>query len=118
MTDGLARPQSVAAFGGNSDIARATLRRLVANGTRRVVLAVRDPARAAAADELPGAEVHAVAFDADEPETHTAAVAEAAAHLGDVDLAIVAFGVLGDQRRAERDPAAAAALARTNLVGG
>jgi decaprenylphospho-beta-D-erythro-pentofuranosid-2-ulose 2-reductase len=116
MTDGLARPQTVAAFGGNSDIARAALRRFVANGTRRVVLGVRD--QAAASDELAGAEVHVVAFDADEPETHAAAVAEAADRLGDIDLAIVAFGVLGDQAQAERDPAAAAALARTNFVGG
>jgi decaprenylphospho-beta-D-erythro-pentofuranosid-2-ulose 2-reductase len=120
MIDGLARPQTVAVFGGNSDIARAALRRLVAGGTRRVVLAVRDPARAAAAEELraAGAQVEAVAFDADAPDGHPAAVAEAARQLGDIDLAIVAFGVLGDQSEAERDPAAAAALARTNVVGG
>jgi len=31
---------------------------------------------------------------------------------------VVAFGILGDQSRAERDPAVAAALARTNVVGG
>ncbi|MDQ3609624.1 MAG: SDR family NAD(P)-dependent oxidoreductase, partial [Actinomycetota bacterium] len=51
-------------------------------------------------------------------DTHSGAVAEAAQRLGDIDLAVVAFGVLGDQERAERDPVAAAALARTNLVGG
>jgi decaprenylphospho-beta-D-erythro-pentofuranosid-2-ulose 2-reductase len=123
MTDGLGRPQTVAAFGGNSDIARATLRRL---RPRRVVLAVRDPATtgepafdiAAGGAPASGAEVHAVAFDADSPDTHAAAVAEAARHLGDIDVALVAFGVLGDQEQAERDPLAAAALARTNMVGG
>lgn len=117
MTDGLARPQTVVAFGGNSDIARALILRLVANGTRHVALAVRDPQRAPA---LPGAgaRVDVLAFDADAADTHSAVVAEAAERLGDLDLAVVAFGLLGDQERAERDPAAAAALARTNVVGG
>ena len=117
MTDGLARPQTVAAFGGNSEIARALIGRLVANGTRHVALAVRDP------DHVPplpnaGVRVDALAFDADAVETHVGAVHEAAVRLGDIDLAVVAFGVLGDQERAERDPAVAAAMAQTNVVGG
>lgn len=122
MRDGLGRFQAVAAFGGGSDIALATLRALVAEGTRAVALAVREPARAQpAADALraAGARVEVVRFDADEPDGHTAAVDEAARALGgDLDLALVTFGVLGDQERAERDPAAAAALMRTNAVGG
>ena len=36
----------------------------------------------------------------------------------DVDLVLVAFGVLGDQERDERDAAAAVAVAQTNYVGG
>lgn len=117
MTDGLARPQTVAVFGGNSEIARALIRRLAANGTRHVALAVRDP------DGMPplpdaGVRVDALAFDADAVETHAGVVHEAAVALGDIDLAVVAFGVLGEQERAERDPAVAAALAHTNVVGG
>jgi decaprenylphospho-beta-D-erythro-pentofuranosid-2-ulose 2-reductase len=122
VRDGLGRFGAVAAFGGTSDIAQATLRALVAEGTSAVVLAVRDPGGAApAADALRavGARVEVVRFDADEPEGHAAAVEEAARALGgDLDLALVAFGVLGDQERAERDPAAAAALMRTNALGG
>ena len=116
MTDGVGRPQSVAVFGGGSDIGLATARRLVEHGTTRVVLAARDPARLPGAEALraAGAHVEAIAFDADAPETHAAVVAQA----GEIDLAVVAFGVLGDQERAERDPLAAAALARTNAVGG
>jgi decaprenylphospho-beta-D-erythro-pentofuranosid-2-ulose 2-reductase len=140
VRDGLGRYGAVAAFGGGSDIAQATLRALIAEGTRAVVLAVRDPARyeeAADALRVAGARIALVPFDADAPETHAAAVEEAARALGagadtppeavgeaahgvggDIDLALVAFGVLGEQAQAERDPAAAAALMRTNAAGG
>jgi decaprenylphospho-beta-D-erythro-pentofuranosid-2-ulose 2-reductase len=106
-------------FGGNSEIALATLDALADEGLGRVVLAVRDPTAAAgiAALRARGLAVDAIAFDADEPDTHGAVVDAAFGVLGCVDLAIVAFGVLGDQERAVRDPAAAVALARTNFVG-
>jgi decaprenylphospho-beta-D-erythro-pentofuranosid-2-ulose 2-reductase len=112
--------QSAAVFGGNSDIAVATVEALAARGLRRVVLAVRDPDHAAAAPRLRGRglRVDVVRFDAhDAPEAHERAVDEAFARLGRVDLALVAFGVLGDQDAAKRDPRAAVALARTNFVG-
>jgi decaprenylphospho-beta-D-erythro-pentofuranosid-2-ulose 2-reductase len=122
VKDGLGRPQAVAAFGGGSDIAHAILRALVEEGTRAVVLAVRDPQRpppAADALRAAGARVELVRFDADDPDGHATAVADAARALGgDLDLALVTFGVLGGQERAERDPAATAALMRTNAVGG
>jgi decaprenylphospho-beta-D-erythro-pentofuranosid-2-ulose 2-reductase len=120
MTPPRAPARSAVVFGGNSDIAVATVEALATQGLRHVVLAVRDPERAAAAPALRarGLHVDVVAFDADAgPEQHERAVAEAFEHLVDVDLALVAFGVLGDQDRAKRDPRAAAALARTNFVG-
>ncbi|MDB5114422.1 MAG: decaprenylphospho-beta-D-erythro-pentofuranosid- 2-ulose 2-reductase, partial [Chloroflexi bacterium] len=43
MRDGLGSPQSVAVFGGGSDIAMATARALVDRRTRRLVLAGRRP---------------------------------------------------------------------------
>jgi decaprenylphospho-beta-D-erythro-pentofuranosid-2-ulose 2-reductase len=112
--------RSAAVFGGNSDIAVATVEALAAEGLRRVVLAVRDPDRATAAPTLRGRGVHVdvVAFDADAgPEEHERAVEQAFRALGEVDVALVAFGLLGDQERAKRDPRAAVALARTNFVG-
>ena len=117
-----ARPRPIgtaAVFGGNSEIALATLEALAGEGLRSVVLAVRDPAAppGLAALRARGLTVDAIAFDADEPDTHGAVVGEAFAALDGVDLALVAFGVLGDQERAVRDPAAAVALARTNFVG-
>jgi decaprenylphospho-beta-D-erythro-pentofuranosid-2-ulose 2-reductase len=120
MRDALGRVQTAAVFGGNSEIARATIAALAAEGLGRVVLAVRDPERVPGLDDLraTGLDVHVVAFDADAaPDAHAAAVEEAFAALGDIDVALVAFGVLGDQERAKRDAAAAVALARTNFVG-
>jgi decaprenylphospho-beta-D-erythro-pentofuranosid-2-ulose 2-reductase len=115
------RVKTAVVFGGNSDIAIATVEALAEDGLERVVLAVRDPGTAPAADALKarGLRVDVVPFDADAPGTHEAAVDAAFAALDgrDLDVAIVAFGILGDQERAKRDPAAAVALARTNFVG-
>ena len=112
--------QSAAVFGGNSDIAVATVEALSRAGLRRVVLAVRDPDHAPAAAPLRGRGLHVdvIRFDADDdPAQHERAVAQAFELLGTVDVALVAFGVLGDQDAAKRDPRAAVALARTNFVG-
>ena len=65
-----------------------------------------------------GAEqVQALAFDADDGDSHAAVIGEAFERLGDVDLVLVAFGVLGEQERLLDDPAAARGLLETNLVG-
>jgi decaprenylphospho-beta-D-erythro-pentofuranosid-2-ulose 2-reductase len=113
------RIESAVVFGGNSDLARATVERLARDGLRKVVLAVRDPQHAPAADALRsrGLDVTVVPFDADAVETHPTAVDAAFKVLGDVDLALVAFAVLGDQAVAEREAAAAVAVMQTNVVG-
>jgi decaprenylphospho-beta-D-erythro-pentofuranosid-2-ulose 2-reductase len=111
--------QSVLVLGGTSEIGLATARRLVRDRTRRVVLAVRDPARAeAAAGELRGlgAEVDVVPFDATDFASHERFVEDTFA-AGDVDLALVAWGVLGDQERLARDHDAAVEAAAINYTG-
>jgi len=118
MTDALGSVQSVLVLGGTSEIALATVRKLVADRTRRVVLAVRDPRSAErAADELrtAGAAVEVVAFDATDVDGHDA-VLEIAFGAGDIDLVLLAFGVLGNQERDERDPASARAVIHTNFT--
>jgi decaprenylphospho-beta-D-erythro-pentofuranosid-2-ulose 2-reductase len=120
--DALGRIRTAAVFGGNSEIAIATIEALAEDRLERVVLAVRDPHRAAAARDLRvrGLDTTVIAFDADATDNHEAAVDAAFAAIGDaraLDLAIVAFAVLGDQERAKRDADEAVRIARTNFVG-
>ena len=120
MRDALGSVQSVVIFGGGSDIGQAIARRLAAPRHARVVLAGRDPAALApAAAALRGAgagTVDCVAFDADATDDHERVAVEAFAG-GDVDVAVVAAGVLGDQAEAEADHRAAVRVLRTNTVG-
>jgi decaprenylphospho-beta-D-erythro-pentofuranosid-2-ulose 2-reductase len=121
MKDALGSVQSVLVLGGGSDIAQATLRELVKRRTRTIVLAARDPATLApAADELRGAgatTVETVAFDAHDTADHELLVARLFEQFGDFDLALLAFGVLGDQAAAELDGRAAVDIAEVNYVG-
>ena len=121
MRDAVGEVQSLLVLGGTSEIALATARRLVGGRTRTVVLAVRDPARAAGAAEelraLGASEVEAVAFDALDTGSHAALVDDVLTRHGDVDCALVAFGVLGDQERLATDPAAAVEAVQVNYTG-
>jgi decaprenylphospho-beta-D-erythro-pentofuranosid-2-ulose 2-reductase len=118
---GRAPIRTVAVFGGNSEIALAIVAELAAHRLDHAVLAVRDPENAAGVDALRAAGVgtDAIPFDAERPDTHAAAVDGAFAALDgrDLDLAVVAFALLGDQERAKRDASAAVQLATTNFVG-
>ena len=112
-------PQSLLVLGGTSEIALATARRMIARRTRTVWLAGRpSPALESAASELRalGAEVHTVAFDALDTDSHETVLGKVFAE-GDVDMVLLAFGVLGDQAQDEREPAAAVRVARTNYIG-
>jgi decaprenylphospho-beta-D-erythro-pentofuranosid-2-ulose 2-reductase len=121
VRDAVGRFRTAAVFGGNSDIAVAIVRAFATDGLERAVLAVRDPANAPGADALrghPGLHTSATAFDADATDTHPQAVDAVLNALAphDLDVAIVAFGLLGDEQ-AKHDPAAAVRLARTNFTG-
>ncbi|MEZ0093364.1 decaprenylphospho-beta-D-erythro-pentofuranosid-2-ulose 2-reductase [Streptacidiphilus sp. EB129] len=119
MKNALGQPQSLLLLGGSSEIGLATARRLVRERTRRVHLAGRpSPALTAAADELTalGAEVTVHDFDAAAVDTHEPVLGKVFAD-GDIDVVLLAFGVLGDQRRDERDPLAAAAVVQVNYTG-
>jgi decaprenylphospho-beta-D-erythro-pentofuranosid-2-ulose 2-reductase len=121
LQDSLGSVQSVLVLGAGSDIAHATLRALVARRARTIVLAARDTASLAPlAAELRalGAErVETVTFDAFDTEKSSALVDDVFSRVGDIDLAILAFGVLGDQEEAERDSDAAVDVARVNYLG-
>ena len=101
MQDALGAVQSVLVLGGGSDIARATLRKLVTRRARTIVLAVRDPdALAPTVGELRAlgaTTVEVIAFDARDTAQHAAFIDDVFERFGDIDLALLTFGVLGDQ---------------------
>lgn len=123
MVDALGNPQSVLLLGGTSEIGLAIVERLRGGGRlEAVVLAGRPgPALTAAADRLRAAgvpTVEEVAFDAAEAGGHEAALEEAWTRAGrDLDVVVLAFGVLGDQATFEDDPDAAVAAVQVNYVG-
>ncbi|MCT9928910.1 SDR family NAD(P)-dependent oxidoreductase [Planotetraspora sp. A-T 1434] len=117
MRNALGSVDTVLLLGGRSEIGLAIVERLVRDGASRVMLAARGGA--APTEELRklGAEVHVVDFDAARPETHAALIEHAAATLGDLDVVIPAFGVLGRQAVYDDDPVAAARDVAVNFGG-
>ncbi|MET9363354.1 decaprenylphospho-beta-D-erythro-pentofuranosid-2-ulose 2-reductase [Streptomyces sp. NPDC006632] len=119
MKDAFGTPQSLLVLGGTSEIGLATARRLVARRTRTVWLAGRpSPALESAAAGLRelGADVHTLAFDALDCAGHEVALGKVFAE-GDIDMVLLAFGVLGDQTHDEGEPLAAVRVAQTNYTG-
>ena len=116
MLNALGQPQSVLLLGGTSDIALATARLWAGSGDLHVVLAARPgPRRDAAVEELRtvGASVEVVDFEAAATDTHPALIAGLER---DIDVALVAFGVLGDEEQAWQDHDAAVRLATVNYT--
>lgn len=110
------RPRTVLVFGGNSDIALAIVDRLEDEVDElRVVLAVRntDTCVGAGKRSVVGVE----AYDATDVAAATAVIERAVAHVGDIDLVLIAAGVLGDQDALDGDPVLAGEVAVVNYVG-
>ena len=119
MIDAVGNPKSLLLLGGTSEIALATAQRYATRRPLRVVLAARPSPRldaAAARLERAGATVTTLPFDAAEVSSHPETIEKAFAD-GDIDLTLVAFGVLGDQERAWTDHATAIELAQVNYTG-
>jgi short-subunit dehydrogenase len=85
-----------------------------------VVLAARNADRlideVAAVTAAGAAAVHVREFDADALASHAPLVDSIVADFGPIATAVVAFGILGDQARAEADPAHAAAIVHTDYT--
>ncbi|KUI32533.1 oxidoreductase [Mycobacterium sp. IS-1742] len=109
---------SVVIFGGRSEIGVEVATRLAPGAT--VVLAARGADRlddqVGAVRAAGAAAVHTVDFDADDLASHAPLVARLVSEHGPIATAVVAFGILGDQARAERDPAHAAEIVHTDFV--
>jgi short-subunit dehydrogenase len=118
VRDGKDFGQVVVVFGGRSEIGLQVATRLASGST--VVLAARGADRLAdevAAVRAAGASaVHTCEFDADDIASHGPLVDRLAEEFGDIDTAVLAFGILGDQSQAETDAAHAAAILHTDYV--
>jgi decaprenylphospho-beta-D-erythro-pentofuranosid-2-ulose 2-reductase len=122
VNDALGQPQTVFVLGGGSDIARAVVRCLIAKRTHTVILAGRPgsaslAAAAAEATTLGAVTVETVDFDAADPASHGTVIDGVWSRHPDIDLVLVAFGVLGDQPACESDPAVAIEVATINYTG-
>jgi short-subunit dehydrogenase len=105
-------------LGGRSEIGIELAQRLAPGAT--VILAAR------AADRLDeqvsvcraagAAAVHTREFDADDLASHGPLVASIVADHGSIGTAVLAFGILGDQARAEIDATHAVAIVHTDYV--
>lgn len=109
MIDSLGKPQSILLVGGTSEIGLAIVRQL-SGRLQRVVLAGRDRAALQAAATEFGAVAEVVDLDLTEPSTYAAALEQAFAG-GDIDVVVLAAGMLGDN---ETDPVL---MATVNYVG-
>ncbi|ALE79881.1 decaprenylphospho-beta-D-erythro-pentofuranosid-2-ulose 2-reductase [Pseudonocardia alni] len=118
MIDAVGNPQSILLLGGTSEIGLATVRAFAADRPLRVVLAARPGPRLDAARaelEALGCGVETIEFDARSIETHPEVVKKAFAG-GDIDVAVVAFGLLGDNEKAWTDVDHAVELAQVNYT--
>ncbi|GEO38394.1 short-subunit dehydrogenase [Skermanella aerolata] len=111
--------KNVAIFGATSAIAEQVARLFAAEGCRLYLVARRaDQLERVAADlRVRGAaEVFTFLLDFDDTANHASMLDDCARRLGDIAVALVAFGTLGDQERCKRDVAAAQAELRTNFM--
>ena len=119
MRDAMGHRRRVAVLGGTSEIGLAIAGELVRErGVDHVVLAGRDRDRCQQAGSdlaVAGAQVRTVAFDAHDLASH-ADVVDALFADGDVDVVVLAFGILGDQSRSEHDAAHAIDVVQTNFT--
>jgi NAD(P)-dependent dehydrogenase (short-subunit alcohol dehydrogenase family) len=109
---------TVVVLGGRSEIGIAVARRLAPGAT--VVLAARRSADLDDEDrtvrEAGAVDVERVEFDADDLTSHGPLLDGLVTRHGRLDVVVVAFGLLGDQARAETDPDHAVEIVHTDYV--
>jgi short-subunit dehydrogenase len=118
MKDTADTGEVVVIFGGRSEIGIELATRLAPGAT--LLLAARRPelldAQVAAVQAAGAAAVHVRDFDADDLASHGPLVDSIVAEHGPISTAVLAFGILGDQARAEKDAEHAAAIVHTDFV--
>lgn len=110
--------ETVLLLGGRSEIGLEIAVRLAPG--RNIVLAARRSGELSEQEQMlknAGAvDVSTVEFDADAVDTHGELLGAVVAEHGRISVAVLAFGILGDQARAETDAAHAVAVVHTDYV--
>lgn len=118
--DATGNPQTILLLGGTSEIALAIAERYLRNARARVILAdlPGHPRKDVATEQLHKAGAKAVDwldFDALDTDSHPAVI-DAAFKDGDVDVAVVAFGLLGDAEELWQNQRKAVQIAGINYT--
>ncbi|MCZ9309872.1 decaprenylphospho-beta-D-erythro-pentofuranosid-2-ulose 2-reductase [Corynebacterium uberis] len=121
MLNAVGQAQNILLLGGTSEIGLAIVAEFLHRGPARVTLAALPDsphidAATARLREQGATEVEVIDFDATAFDTHPDVIDQAFSH-GDVDVAIVAFGTLGDQEELWQNQAKAVASAQVNYTG-
>ncbi len=108
----------VAIFGGRSEIGVEIAERLAAGAT---VLLLARPGSDLTTErrrclDAGAVRVEGIDFDADAVAEHDALIAGIEERFGAIDIAVLAFGILGDQRRAESDTAEVVRILHTDFI--
>jgi decaprenylphospho-beta-D-erythro-pentofuranosid-2-ulose 2-reductase len=113
-----AKQTRVLIIGATSAIATATARRMAARGYSLYLMARnRERLEAVASDlRLRGAtRVELDVVGLTDASSHPTVLSKAAETMGGIDIALIAYGILGDQKRAEENYEAAAEIMETNF---
>lgn len=118
MRNALKEPQTIVLFGATSEIGRAIVDELLSPTTTTLVLACRRPDEAEPERfARPDLDVVVERFDAADTASHRDLVRRIAERCGDIDTAVIAFGVLGSQREFDEDSQAAVEAVHVNYTG-
>jgi decaprenylphospho-beta-D-erythro-pentofuranosid-2-ulose 2-reductase len=120
VLDAVGNPQTILLLGGTSEIGLAICERYLQNAQARILLAAMpgDPGRDDAVAQMKAAgarSVELIDFEATDTESHPKVIDQAFAG-GDVDVAIVAFGLLGDAEELWQNQRKAVQIAEINYT--
>jgi decaprenylphospho-beta-D-erythro-pentofuranosid-2-ulose 2-reductase len=124
MLDAVGNPQAILLLGGTSEIGLAICERYLRTAPARIVLAALpdDPGRDDAVAQMKAAgarDVAVIDFDAVDTETHPKVIDQCFGDGGgprDIDVAIVAFGLLGDAEELWQNQRKAVQIAEVNYT--
>jgi decaprenylphospho-beta-D-erythro-pentofuranosid-2-ulose 2-reductase len=120
VLDAVGNPQAILLLGGTSEIGLAICERYLQNAHARILLAAMpdDPGRDAAVAQMKAAgarSVELIDFEATDTDSHPKMI-DAAFAGGDVDVAVVAFGLLGDAEELWQNQRKAVQIAEINYT--